>query len=71
MNHENSSCEPEIAIYNAVVTVYGVCFVSCSCNCCIFILCRLFIVCVLLCIVFRLIVVLFCVMCVFVCCVLL
>jgi hypothetical protein len=35
-----------------------------SCDCCIFILCRVFIVCVVLCAVFRLIVVLFCVMCV-------
>jgi hypothetical protein len=42
--------------------VYGVYFVYCSCNCCIFILCRVFIVCVFLCTVFRLIVVLFCVM---------
>jgi hypothetical protein len=37
---------------------------NCSCDCCIFILCRVFIVCVVLCTVFRLIVVLFCVMCV-------
>jgi hypothetical protein len=35
-----------------------------SCDFCIFILCRVFIVCVVLCTVFRLIVVLFCVMCV-------
>jgi hypothetical protein len=35
-----------------------------SCDCCIFILCRVFIVCVDLCIVFPLIVVLFCVKCV-------
>jgi hypothetical protein len=33
-------------------------------DCCIFILCRVFIVCVVLCAVFRLIVVLFCVICV-------
>jgi hypothetical protein len=38
--------------------------VYCCCNCCIFILCRVFIVCVFLCAVFRLIVVLFCMMCV-------
>jgi hypothetical protein len=37
---------------------------NCSCDCCIVILCRVFIVCVVLCAVFRLIVVLFCVMCV-------
>jgi hypothetical protein len=37
---------------------------NCSCDCCIFILCRVFVVCVALCAVFRLIVVLFCVMCV-------
>jgi hypothetical protein len=37
---------------------------NCSCDCCIFILCRVFIVCVVLFTVFRLIVVLFCVMCV-------
>jgi hypothetical protein len=36
---------------------------NCSCDCCIFILCRVFIVCVVLCNVFRLILVLFCVMC--------
>jgi hypothetical protein len=35
---------------------------NCSCDCCIFILCRVFIVCVVLCTVFRLIVVLLCVM---------
>jgi hypothetical protein len=38
--------------------------VYCSCDCCIFILCRVFIVSVVLCAVFHLIVVLFCVMCV-------
>jgi hypothetical protein len=37
---------------------------NCSYDCCIFILCRVFIVCVVLCTVFRLIVVLLCVMCV-------
>jgi hypothetical protein len=37
---------------------------NCSCDCCIFILCRVFIVCVVLCAVFRFIVTLFCVMCV-------
>jgi hypothetical protein len=36
--------------------------VPCSCDCCIFILCRVFIVCEVLCTVFRLIDVLFCVM---------
>jgi hypothetical protein len=52
-----------------VIVVFSFCVgcllcVYCSCNCCIFILCRVFIVCVVLCAVFRLIVVLFCVMCV-------
>jgi hypothetical protein len=47
---------------------YGLSRNNCSCNCCIFILCRVFIVCIFLCTVFRLIVVL-CVL--FVCCVLL
>jgi hypothetical protein len=37
---------------------------NCSGDCCVFILCRVFIVCVVLCAVFRLIVVLFYVMCV-------
>jgi hypothetical protein len=46
--------------YNACnTTLY-----NCSCDCCIFILCRVFILCVVLCTVFRLIDVLFCVMCV-------
>jgi hypothetical protein len=36
---------------------------NCSCDCCILILCRVFIVCVVLFTVFRLIVVLFCAMC--------
>jgi hypothetical protein len=39
-------------------------YINCSCDYCIFILCRVFIVCVVLCAVFRLIVVLSCVMCV-------
>jgi hypothetical protein len=38
--------------------------VVCSCDCCIFILCRVFIVRVVLCAVFRLIIVLFSVVCV-------
>jgi hypothetical protein len=37
---------------------------NCSCDCCIFILCGVFIVCVVSCTVFRVSVVLFCVMCV-------
>jgi hypothetical protein len=35
---------------------------NCICDCCIFILCRVFIVCVVLCAVFHLIIVLYCVM---------
>jgi hypothetical protein len=50
-------------IYSMLVFINTTLY-NCSCDCCIFILCRVFIMCVVLCNVFRLIVVLFYVMCV-------
>jgi hypothetical protein len=48
----------------SIFTFINTTLYNCSCDCFIFILCSVFIVCVVLCTVFRLIVVLFCVMCV-------